>query len=330
MILFLALAQAAVAQMYAPSATCETRVHDPVSVSYKHPLTGLERTIRIAVEEPLGVEGPLPAVVWMHGGAGGGTPRNLARWRGVTARACYLSVTIGHPWPEPEQAKALCEWMGRSYPGDCGEARRGQVKLLNVERPFDLRATLDYLLEEWEGRIDPERIAVGGHSAGAGAALMVAGAKRAYEGRVERFDDPRPRAFLAFSPQGPGTDGFSEDSWRGISRSVLIGTGAGDTTSEAASNRVKAFEGLPEGDKYLLYLNDESAPHGRFGLGRARCASVGGPVPDADCERVTGWLGLAAVAFVDAYLRGDERALGWLRNGAMEERTGGAARMAAK
>jgi len=317
-------------QMHTPASTCETRVHEPVSVTCRHPLTGLDRTIRIAVEEPLNVQAPLPAVVWMHGGAGGGTPDSLAAWRGVTARACCLSATIGHPWPEPEQAKALCAWMGRSYPGDCGEPRRGQVKLLNVERPFDLRAALDYLLDSWDGRIDPERIAVGGHSAGAGAALMVAGAERAYEKRVERFADPRPRAFLAFSPQGPGTDGFSEGSWKGIARPTLIGTGAGDSTSEPASNRIKAFEGLPEGDKHLLYVDDERAPHGRFGLGRARCASAGGAVPDADCDRVIRWLGAAAVAFLDAHLRGAETAQAWLRSGAMDRETDGAARLTAK
>ena len=329
-ILLLALAQVAAAQLYQPRETCQTRMHDPVAVSYAHPLTGIERTVEIVVEEPLGASSLLPAVIWMHGGAGGGTPDNLAEWRGVAARACYLSVTIGHGWPKPEQAEALCKWMGRFYPDNCGEARRGQVKLLNVERPFDLSAVLDYLLEEWRGRVDPERIAVGGHSAGAGAALMVAGARRAYEERVETFADPRPRAFLAFSPQGPGTDGFSEGAWSGISRPVLIGTGAGDSTSELSSNRVKAFEGLRAGDKYLLYVDDENAPHGRFGLGRARCESTGGRVPDADCDRVIGWIGSAAVAFLDAHLRESGEALEWLRGGAMRERSGGVARVQKK
>ena len=320
----------AAAQTYNPPRVCRTRLHEPVSITYAHPLTGLERTIRVAVEEPLDAAGPLPAVVWMHGGAGGGTPKNLAGWRGDTAGACYLSATIGHHWPEPAQAKALCEWMGRDYPSDCGEARRGQVKLLNVERPFDLRAALDYLLEEWDERVDPERIAVGGHSAGAGATLMVAGAERSYEEQVGRFADPRPRAFLAFSPQGPGTDGFSERAWSEIERPVLIGTGAGDSTSEPASNRVKAFEGLPGPDQYLLYIRDESAPHGRFGLGRARCASTGGNIPDADCDRVIGWLGSTAVAFLDAHLRQDQAAQAWLRGDALERATGGVARLTVK
>ena len=320
----LAVVQLCAAQLYQLAATCETRAHDPVEVTYQHPLTGLERTIWIVVEEPLDARGPLAAVVWMHGGGGGGTPDNLARWRGVAARACYLSVTIGHGWPEQEQAKALCEWMGRSYPSDCGAKRPGQVKLLNVERPFDLSAVLDHLLAEWDGRIDPERIAVGGHSAGAGAALMVAGAKRAYEKRVEQFADPRPRAFLAFSPQGPGRDGFFEGAWAEVSRPVLVGTGAGDSTGgEKAANRVRAFEGLPAGAKHLLYVDDPSAPHGRFGLGRARCVSAGGPVSDADCDRVIEWLSATAVAFLDGYVSEKPEALEWLRGGGIESATGG-------
>jgi dienelactone hydrolase len=329
-ILILVAAQAASGQLYQPKATCETRVHDPVSITYTNPLTGLERTIAVVVEEPLGVAVPMPAMVWMHGGAGGGTPRNLAEWRGVTARACYLSVTIGHPWPEEAEARALCSWMGRNYPGDCGEATEGQVKLLNVERPFDMRATLDNLLKDWKGKVDPERIAAGGHSAGAGAALMVAGASRQYEHRIERFADPRPRAFLAFSPQAPGSDGFLESSWKGVDRPTLIGTGAGDSTGGERADRLKVFEGLPESDKHLLYIDDPKAPHGRFGLGRARCASTGGPVPDADCDRVIGWLGATAVTFLDAYLRESGEARAWLRSDGIGKASGGVARVRGK
>jgi predicted dienelactone hydrolase len=326
-VLLLTLSQIAQAQLYQPPAACETRVHNPVSVTYTHPLTGLQRTVRIVVEEPLGVAGAMPVVVWMHGGAGGGTPRNLAEWRGVTARACYLSVTIGHPWPDEAQARKLCAWMGRSFPDDCGEARQGQVKLLNVERPFDLRAVLDHLLTEWKGRVDPGRIAAGGHSAGAGAALMAAGAARKYENRLEVFSDPRPRAFLAFSPQGPGNDGFLEGAWDGVKRPVLIGTGAGDTTGgESATDRIRAFEALPGPDKHLLYVED-AAPHGRFGLGRSRCASTGGPIPEPDCDRVISWLGATAVAFLDAYVRERKEALDWLNGGGVEKATDGVARM---
>ena len=329
-LLALALPAGAAAQLYQPAQVCETRVHEPVTVTYQHPLTGLPRTVDVIVEEPLGLSEPMPAIVWMHGGAGGGTPEALAEWRGVTARACYLSVTIGHPWPEPEQARALCAWLGRKYPDDCGAASQGQVKLLNVERPLDLRAVLDYLLEEWQGRVDPERIAAGGHSAGAGAALMTAGAARQYEAKVERFADPRPRAFLAFSPQAPGSDGFFQASWEGVARPTLIGTGAGDTTGgEKAADRLKVFEHLPEPDKYLLYLNDGS-PHGRFGLGRSRCVSTGGTIPEADCDRAVERLAAVAVAFLDAYVRERPQARAWLRSDSLAEASDGAARMRSK
>ncbi|MEZ5360917.1 MAG: hypothetical protein R2748_00905 [Bryobacterales bacterium] len=324
-LLALILAQAAA------GAVCETRVHPVTKVEYRHPLTGFERTIEVIVEEPLGADGKLPAVVWMHGGAGGGTPESLEEWRGVTARGCYLSVTIGHAWPGPAQAEKLCEWMGRTFPDDCGEAKQGQVKLLNLARPFDLRATLDYLLREWAERIDPERIAVGGHSAGAGAALMAAGAARRYEERVETFADPRPRAFLAFSPQGPGSDGMFAGSFDGIDRPVLIGTGAGDTTGgEQAEDRVAVFDELTGPDQYLLYVDDESAPHGRFGLGLAKCASIGGPVADEDCDRVIGWLSTAALRFLDAYLRGSGEARTWLQEDGIGRETGGVVRVNAK
>jgi hypothetical protein len=112
---------------------------------------------------------------------------------------------------------------------------------------------------------------------------------------------------------------------------VLIGTGAGDTTGgESSSDRVKAFEGLPAGDKYLLYVDDAGAPHGRFGLGRARCVSTGGSVSDADCDRVIGWLSATAVAFLDAHVKERKQALAWLREGGVEEATNAVARMKTK
>ena len=324
--LLLSCVPCAPAQLYQSDQACQSRTHSSVAVTYRHPLTDLSRTVQVVVEEPLGVDAPLPAVIWMHGGAGGGTPNNLAEWRGVSAGACYLSVTIGHPWPDPDQARALCTWMGRTFPDDCGRASPGQVKLLNVGRPFDLRAVLDHLLSEWRGRVDPDRIAVGGHSAGAGAALMAAGAARRYEERVERLADPRPRAFLAFSPQAPGSDGFFDESWDEIRRPTLIGTGAGDSTGgETAEDRLKVFEHLPKTDKYLLYLDDPS-PHGRFGLGRVRC----GAETDRACDAAIQRLSSAAVAFLDAYLRDRQEAAQWLSSNAIESATSGAANVTSK
>jgi dienelactone hydrolase len=310
--------------------------------------------VTIAVEEPLGPDSqPLqnaPAVIWMHGGASGGTPRNLAPWRGVTARACYLSVTVGHAWPDAAQAEADCKWMGLDYPDSCGLARQGRVKLLNLHRPHDLSAVLDHLLATRAGQIDPSRIAVAGHSAGAGAALMVAGAARSYGARIASFPDPRPRAFLAFSPQGPGSDGFFETvpgdpatSWDAVERPILIATGDGDSTcktrydcasGESPSNRSAAFDRLPASSgapqKYRLYLQDVSAPHGRFGLGRALCASSRGAVPDADCDRVISWLSAAALAFLDGHLNDRPAALDCLREGRIAQATDGVIRWDAK
>ncbi len=103
------------------------------------------------------------------------------------------------------------------------------------------RAMLDALAllstAEFSGQIDMQRIALGGHSAGAGAAQTLAGAKRIFVGPPNEVSDPRPIAFLAFSPQQPGSEGsfdtrFQKErhSWTDVLRPVLTATGDGDST----------------------------------------------------------------------------------------------------
>jgi LytTr DNA-binding domain len=53
-----------------------------------------------------------------------------------------------------------------------------------------------------------------GHSAGAGGALSVAGALRNFTGTPGSLAEPRPAAFLSFSPQQPGTEGFCDTDFR--------------------------------------------------------------------------------------------------------------------
>jgi hypothetical protein len=198
---------------------------------------GLPRTIEFAVRKPNGAPVPMPVMIWSHGGADGKTNSltTLPAWSEVTAAAGYLTISIAHTPRSDHERAQLCRSIGIEEFASCE-----LFKHLNWDRPFDISAVIDELermnqLGELGGQIALNRIAVGGHSAGAGGALSVAGALRNFTGTPASLTDPRPVAFLAFSPQQPGTEGFFDTdfrkplhSWHSIRRPVLTGTGDGD------------------------------------------------------------------------------------------------------
>lgn len=173
-----------------------------------------------------------------------------------------------------------------------------------VNRPKDVSFLLDSLpeLEErvpaLKGLMDPTRVGVGGHSFGAYTSMAVAGAKvYGTSGGFEQFEDTRVIAFLALSPQGPGGYAFRDDSWGMIHRPVLMVTGTRDKGFENEDNyqwRLKAFEGLRPGHKYLAVIN--AANHMDFAD-----AQLDGKIRD---PRVHDWIQQASLLFWDAYVKG--------------------------
>jgi hypothetical protein len=187
------------------------------------------------------------------------------------------------------------------------------------------------------------RIAVGGHSAGAGGALTVGGALRNFTGIPVDLSDAlrRPVAFLAFSPQQPGNEGFfdtdfgrSSHSWMRIARPVLIGTGDGDSTckpglepgsciGDMPYGRRIGFRRMPQGSKYHIYVHDPDAFHGLYALSTDKCATKG--VNQQKCDEIARWLQSTALAFLDAHVRQDANAFAWLQSTNIETASQGVA-----
>jgi acetyl esterase/lipase len=296
----------------------------------------LPRTISFAIRTPNGLAGPLPVVIWSHGGAEGHLDplTALSEWGELTARAGYISVGIAHA-PRPTFAvSSLCNALGIP---DCTT-----FKYLNWDRPHDISKVIDRLAAinaaagPLQGRINMNKIAVGGHSAGSGGTLSVAGAVRFFANTPKALADPRPVAFLAFSPQGPGSEGFFETdfqfphtSWDNISRPVLAGTGDGDNTCNPAAEcsgtspsvRRISYDQMPTGGKYLMHIHDTDTFHGLFGFNIAECVSRG--VAPGKCNAFRQWLASSALAFLDAHVRGSVAAKGWLLGGYIEQASAG-------
>lgn len=306
------------------------------SVNYQDEASS-PRTISFAIRTPNGLAGPLPVIIWSHGGAQGhmNPLTALAEWGELTARAGYISVGIAHASRSAFSLKLLCSALGIS---DCAT-----FNYLNWDRPHDISAVIDRLAAInadpglLQGRINMNRIAVGGHSAGSGGSMSVAGALRLFTNTPRALADSRPIAFLAFSPQGPVSDGFFETgfrfphtSWDNITRPMFVGTGDGDNTcgnSPAAclgtspSIRRIPYELMPPGDKYLMHIHDTDTFHGLFGFNIAECVSRG--VAPGKCNAFRQWLASSTLAFLDAHVRNSNLAKTWLLGGLIQQASAG-------
>lgn len=288
-------------------------------------LAGDPRTVRIEVRWPSGTEGPVPVVLWSHGsGDGRLNPLTVGvSWGRTFVQAGYAFVAIAH-LPRvvddmTDERSALCAALGITT---CAS-----FKYLNWDRPHDVAAVLDFLdaqaRGDWSGRFDLSRLAYCGHSAGGGAALMIAGATREFAGVPRRLADHRIRACISCSPQGPGEEDFTTTSFDSVDRPHLTLTGAGDDTNgSVAENRRLPFELMPAGDKYRGWITEESARHTLYNAETQACEDFGETA--ARCEEMIGWLASVAVAFLDAYVRDDPAAAAYLRSEA-PMRLGGAA-----
>jgi acetyl esterase/lipase len=304
---------------------------------------GDQREVRFLIRQPLGAPAPMPAIIWSHGGADGkSSPANsMVEWSETSARAGYFTVSIAHAHREPASRRRLCNSIGIADDATCTV-----FKYLNWDRPHDIRAVLDALTllstGEFRGQIDLQRIAVGGHSAGSGGALTVAGARRIFVGAPVEISDPRPIAFLAFSPQQPGSEGFFDTrfqkerhSWTDVHRPVLTATGDGDSTCDPGPEvgscigdtpfgRRIGFQRMPgDGNKYHLYLHDANTFHTLFELNAAKCQQL--HVDQQHCDEAVRWLSSVGLAFLDAHVRQVPAALQWLQSNRIEVASGGVA-----
>ncbi|HEX2835048.1 MAG TPA: alpha/beta fold hydrolase [Thermoanaerobaculia bacterium] len=129
---------------------------------------------------------------------------------------------------------------------------------------IDSLDTLEQRFPELQGKIDHAKIGVGGHSYGAFTALLLGGVKT-FPGGTS-YADPRVKAVVAMSPQGPGElRGLTNESFTSLTMPALFMTGTKDsgvTDAETPEWRREAFTLSPAGDKWLVVL--EGARHASF------------------------------------------------------------------
>jgi predicted dienelactone hydrolase len=188
-------------------------------------------------------------------------------------------------------------------------------------RPLDISYLVDVLpmlgnrVPGLVGKINADRIGVGGHSMGSYTAEAIAGALIDLPGQPGmNFADPRVEAVLCLSPQGPGQFGLQEHSFDQMAMPFMGMTGSLDSLGPVASPawHMAPFERSRPGDKYHVFI--EGANHMSFITPRTLL-----PNHSERAGAILDYTNSASLAFWDAYLKGDPRAKSYLQSDELEK-----------
>ena len=251
-------------QSSAPSYTAEAGTN-PVGVIPAGTLrdNARNKTLDLSIDYPT-TKGPHPLVIFSHGL--GSAPIDYTGMASYWASYGYVVVRPAHADARRSgEISARSEDLGRQAPADWLERTR-DVKLI-----IDSIPTLVQQYPELDGKIDTNRIGVGGYSYGAFTTMLLAGARTFMDPNMPvSYADPRIKAGLALSPQGPGERrGLTAQSWTNVVIPMMYMTGSADVGSgegEGPEWRRQAWELSPPGDKWFVLL--QGAGHGTF-AGRA-------------------------------------------------------------
>lgn len=226
-----------------------------------------QRELSLRVRWPAGA-GAAALVVHSHGL--GGSRQGGELWGRAWQQAGFVVLHLQHPGSDSEVLREGVTALRR--------AANGQQL---VDRALDVAFVLDQVdrlrsdaSSPW-ARCARQRIGVAGHSFGAITTLAIAGQRFPAGARLA---DPRPAAFIALSPGAPNGLQPLQTTYGGIVRPTLVMTGShdGDPFGSHTSGepRARVFDGLPPGDRGLLWL--EGADHMSFsGNTRAMRARAG-------------------------------------------------------
>lgn len=244
-----------------------------------------------------------PLVVFSHGMGGSRTafPELTEHWA-----SCGYVVIL----PTHADSVELMRRQGKSVAGMFSQ--QGAVK--NVDPPQrvkDLSFILDSLdlIEEkipalGKGKIDRDRMVVGGHSAGALTTQLAIGMKarsKASPLEAKTIADDRFKAAIVVSGQGVSRGWIGKDAWEGIHKPMLVITGSADTVSvskETPETRRHPFEYAAAGDKYLMFI--EGATHSSY-QGVSKLALLGEKDPP-NVKDIQSLVAAGTTAFLDAYV----------------------------
>ena len=250
---------AATMEQGAPKSTPATRYSGievppaPVGVIPDVRLRDNERTkdLELTIDYPTR-GGSYPLIVLSPGY--GGSHRAYVGLSSYWAGNNYVVIRLNHA-DDMANVKSADDVWANATPADW----RNRVR--DVTFVLDSLPTLIKSFPELEGKIDETKIGVAGHGYGAHTAMLVAGA-RTFPGGVS-YADPRVKAVVAMSPQGPSEQrGLTSESFAGLTIPAMFMTGTldrGTVESETPEWRSEAFRLSSAGDKWLVNVTGAHA-----------------------------------------------------------------------
>src|SRR5688500_6988222 len=206
------------------------------------------RRLELTIEYPTRA-GSYPVIVFSTGF--GPPSRTYVSLSSYLASHGYVVMKVGHPETRPDVTDLAEVWKGQT-------AEQWGSRARDLSFVIDSLATLQQQYPEISGKVDAARVGVSGHSYGAFAAMLVAGARTFANGAPTSYADPRVRAALVMSPHGPGERrGLTNDSWLEVRVPVLYMTGSSDRDSDESEDeawRRQDFELSPGGDKWFVSI----------------------------------------------------------------------------
>ena len=281
--------------------------------------------------------GPYPVILFSHGAGDSNetAPHLLRHWAGHG----YVCVVPTHSFGDGSTAQRSISKLVKDMrrPIEMGTAAWS-------DRIRDITFLLDNLKRFGEyapalkGKIDASCVGMAGHSYGAFTAQLIAGAELTdpVTSVPKTCGDPRPRAFILLSGQGRDPLGLTENSWKKMTRPMLVAAGTRDPSPQLDPGewRTEPYQFAPEGDKYCLFIkgaNHLSYIGPLFGgtmhdpLNRGVIGKSLRSVPEAlahvdpgfDQTAIFEYTRIATTAFWDAYLKDDSKAKTFLRSRAL-------------
>jgi predicted dienelactone hydrolase len=267
--------------------------------------------------------GPYPVIVFSHGAGGSqdccdALTRHWATYGYITIQPTHDDSAVQRRNSGEENIR-----FTQAVRDALNKPRLWESRPQDISFVLDSLSALKNRVPGLVGIMDAERIGVGGHSMGSYTAEAIAGAVVDLPGHPgSNFADPRVKAVLALSPQGPGQFGLNDHSFDRISLPYLGMTGSLDSLGPKASpawHKIP-FERSQPGDKYHVFI--EGANHSSFITARTLS-----PNHAAQGEAILGYTNSAALAFWDAYLKNDVRAKQYLESDTLEKSSHAAAKL---
>jgi len=256
-------------------------------------------------------DGPWPCVVYSHGL--GGTREGGARWGEAWAAGGIAVLHVQHAGSDLPVLRGGLQALRAAASAEQLVARTGDMQFALGEIARRAEAG-----EAPWSRLRRGALGLAGHSFGAVTTQALAGERFPYGRAVA---EPRPRAFIAFSPSPPPGGRSVQDAFGGITRPFLAVTGSEDGdpfgSYRKGDPRAAVYDGLPPGARALLWL--DGADHGTCGGGRPPGLSSRTLQPRSrlTLQREPAHQALAArlsTLWWQAWLAGDEAARAGLRS----------------